>query len=243
MERISSSTVDEPALKAAAIASIAKAPTLMAWRIKAHSHWMLPGDLAFGSLAVVTWCAYLWVFLFMDESPTRDFFLVSGSSGPLVAGFVWWGVRKKTVWNYTISSEGGFVEFWEDYFQNTKYFFRGLAIFAVVCIITMIAIAPGMIWAIAGVGGMVILASIKLMTWEIDVSWKLFTWDRPQCIFTDRKRGLVVLERNPNPELPFWENYMYIQVFLPKDQIDEFLALCRKYAPGDVEYKEGHFRE
>jgi hypothetical protein len=74
MERISSSTVDEPALKAAAIASIAKAPTLMAWRIKAHSHWMLPGDLAFGSLAVVTWCAYLWVFLFMDESPTRDFF-------------------------------------------------------------------------------------------------------------------------------------------------------------------------
>jgi len=243
MERISSSTVDEPAFKAAAIASIAKAPTLMAWRIKAHSHRIFPVDAGFGSLAAVAWCIYLWILIFMEDSSTRDFFKVTTTILPLQMSFYWWIARKKTVWNYTISSEGGFVEFWEDYFQNTKYFFRGLAIFAVVCIITMIAIAPGMIWAIAGVGGMVILASIKLMTWEIDVSWKLFTWDRPQCIFTDRKRGLVVLERNPNPELPFWENYMYIQVFLPKDQIDEFLALCKIYAPGDVEYKEGDFRE
>jgi hypothetical protein len=243
MDNAAISTADEAAFKAAAIASIAKAPTLMAWRIKAHSHRTFPIDAGLGSLTAIGVCIFLWVQLFMDDSSTRDFFKSIVIIVPLQMGFYWWVARKKTVWNYTISSEGGFVEFWEDYFQNTKYFFRGLAIFAAVCIITMIAIAPGLIWAIAGVGGVVILASIKLMTWEIDVSWKLFTWDRPQCIFTDRKRGLVVLERNPNPELPFWENYMYIQVFLPKDQIDEFLALCRKYAPSDVEYKEGHFRE
>ena len=243
MDNAAISTADEAAFKEAAIASIVKAPSIMEWRIKAHSHWMLPGDLAFGSLAFITWCIYLWILVFMEDSSLRDSLTVSATALPMFSSYFWWGARKKTVWNYTISSEGGFVEFWEDYFQNTKYFFRGLAIFAVVCIITMIAIAPGLIWAIAGVGGMVILASIKLMTWENDVSWKCFTWDRPQCIFTDRKRGLVVLERYPNPELPFWENYMYIQVFLPKDQIDEFLALCRKYAPSDVEYKEGHFRE
>jgi len=105
----------------------------------------------------------------------------------------------------------------------------------------MIAIAPDLIWAIAGIGGMVILAGLKLMTWENEVNWKCFTWDRPQTIFTDRKRGMVVLERNYDPELPFWENYMYVQVFLPKDRIDEFLALCKKYALSDVEYMEGRF--
>lgn len=234
---------DEPALKAAAIASIVKSPIIMEWKIKAHSHWMLPGDVAFGSLAVIAWGIYLWIVVFMDESSLRDSLAVATTSLPLVSSYVWWGVRRKTVRNYTISSEGGFVEYWEDYFQSTKYFFRGLAIFVVVCVITMIAIAPGMILAIAGIGGMVILASVKLMNWENEVSWKCFTWDRPQCIFTDRKRGLVVLERHHDPDVPFWENYLYVQVFLPKDRIDEFLAVCKKYAPEDVEYEEGHFRE
>jgi hypothetical protein len=74
MEKTSFSAADEPALKAAAIASIVKVPTLMEWRIKAHSHWIFPADVGFGSLAVVAWCVYFWIFLFMDESPTRDFF-------------------------------------------------------------------------------------------------------------------------------------------------------------------------
>jgi hypothetical protein len=243
MDNAAISTADEAAFKEAAIASIVKAPSIMKWRIKAHPRRTFSIDLALGSLTAITMCIYLWIVLFMEDSSTRDFFKVTATAFPLFFIFFWWIVRKKTVWNYTITSKGGFVEFWEDYFQRTKYFFRGLAIFAVVCVVTMIAIAPGLIWAIAGVGGMVILASIKLMTWENEVEWQCFTWDRPQRIFTDRKRGMVLLERNYDPELPFWENYMYIQVFLPKDKIDEFLALCRKYAPSDVEYKEGHFRE
>jgi len=243
MEKITVSDTDEAVLKDAAISLIGEAPILMGWRIKAHSHWMFPFDAAFGSLAVVAWCIYLWILFFMDDSSTRDFFKVSAASAPLLSTFIWWGGRKKTVWNYKISSRGGFVEWWEDYFESTKYLFKGLAIFAVICVLTLIAVAPGMIWAIAGIGGMVILASIKLMAWENEIEWQRFTWDRPQRIFTDRKRGLVVLQRNFDPDVPFWENYLYVQVFLPKGQIDEFLALCKKYAPSDVEYEEGHFRE
>ena len=73
-ERITIPIADEAVLKDAAIASIVKEPTLMEWRIKAHSHWIFPADVGFGSLAVVAWCVYFWIFLFMDESPTRDFF-------------------------------------------------------------------------------------------------------------------------------------------------------------------------
>jgi hypothetical protein len=243
MEKTSVSATDEVALKESAFASIVKAPSIMAWKIKAHPRRTRSIDIALGTLVAITSCIYLWIVLFMEDSSQRDFFKVTATAFPLFFIFFWWIVRKKNIWNYTISSEGGFVEFWEDYFQNTKYFSRVLAVFAVVCIITMIAIAPGLIWTIAGVGGMVVLASIKLMVWENEVEWQIFTWDRPQRIFTDRKRGMVLLERKYDPELPFWENYLYIQVFLPKDQIDDFLALCRKYAPSDVEYKEGSFRE
>ena len=152
----------------------------------------------------------------MEDAAIRDF-----SKGPtifalLLSLFFWWIARKKTVWNYNITSKGGDVEFWEDYFKCTKYVFKGLSILAIVCVITAVSIAPGMMWAIAGVGGMVIIASIKLMRWKNEIRVKRFTWDRPQCIFTDRKRGMVVLERRYDPDIAFAENYMYIQIFLRK---------------------------
>jgi hypothetical protein len=216
---------------------------LMSWSIKAHAQWMFPVDVALGFLTGAALSVCLWVHFVMEDAARRDF-----SKGPtifalLLSLFFWWIARKKTVWNYNITSKGGGVEFWEDYFKYTKYVFKGIAILAFVCVIAAISIVPGMIWAIAGVGGMVIITSIKLMSWENEIRVKHFTWDRPQCIFTDRKRGMVVLERRHDPDIPFAENYMYFQVFLPKKRIDEFLALCRKYAPSDVEYDEGHFRE
>lgn len=179
---------------------------------------------------------------FMADSSTRELFRNTIFVLPLGSLYLWWIGRKKTVWNYTISSEGGYVEYWEDYFGNTKYFFRGLAIFAVVCILTMIAIAPGLILLTAGMGGVMIIAAIRLASWENEVEWQRFTWDRPQKIFTDRRRGMVVLERHPVPD-DFWKNYLYLQVFLPKDRIDEFLAICKEYASEDVQYEEGRFVE
>lgn len=243
MERKSISAADKSALKDAAISLIVKSPLIMDWRIKAHPHRTFSVDVGLGSMTAIASTVYLWILFFMEESSTRDFFKVTTAIAPLQMGFFWWVARKKTVWNYKISSVGGFVEWWEDYFENTKYFFRGIALFAIVCIFIMISIAPEMVWAIAGIGGMVILAAIRLMTWENEIEWQRFTWDRPQRIFTDRKRGMVVLERNYDPDVPFWENYLYVQVFLPKDQIDEFLTLCKKFAPSDVEYEEGSFRE
>lgn len=243
MERKSISAADKSALKDAAISLIVQSPLIMNWRIKAHPHRTFSVDVGLGSMTAIASSLYLWILFFMEDSSTRDFFKVTTAIAPLQMGFFWWVARKKNVWNYKISSVGGFVEWWEDYFENTKYFFRGAALFSIVCIITMISIAPGMIWAIAGIGGMVILAAIRLVTWENEIEWQRFTWDQPQRIFTDRKRGMVVLERNYDPDVPFWENYLCVQVFLPKGRIDEFLTLCKKYAPSDVEYEEGSYPE
>lgn len=220
----------------------AETPLLMEWEIKAHSHWIFPVDAGLGSMALVAICTYLWVLFFMEASPARDFFKVTTASAPVLAIFLWWAARKKTVWNYKISTVGGHVEYWEDYFKYSKYVFRGLGVFAVVCILTLISIAPGMIWAIAGVGGMVLLAAAKLMAWEHEVDSECFTWDRPQRIYVDRKRDLVVLERSYNPDI-LNDNHLHVQVFLPKGRIDEFLTLCKHYVSSEVEYIEGSIRE
>jgi hypothetical protein len=242
MEKGSVSITDDAALKEAAIALIVEEPLLMEWRITAHSNWIFPVDAGLGSLTMVAVCVYLWIIFFMEDSSTRDFFKVTTAIAPIQMSFFWWVARKKTVWNYKISTQGGHVEYWEDYFKYSKYVFRGLGVFAVVCILTLISIAPGMIWAIAGVGGMMLLAAAKLMAWEHEIDSECFTWDRPQRICVDRKRNLVVLERSYNPDI-LNDNHLHVQVFLPKGRIDEFITLCKQYVPGEVEYKEGNIRE
>lgn len=216
---------------------------LMQWQIKAHPNWMVPMNIAQAILIGIPTGFLLYAYFMMEGSAGRDSVLSQAKFGFCFVAFLCWAGRKKTVFKYSISTLGGTVESWQDYFKNTKYVFRGIAVSAFVCVLAIISIAPDMILAIAGVGGMVILGSIKLMAWENTVEVRRFTWDRPQCIFTDRNRGMVVLERRVGPDIPFAENYMYVQIFLPKNRIDEFLTLCRKYAPSDVEYDEGHFRE
>lgn len=235
-------TADEAVLKTEAIASVVEEPLLMEWEINAHSNWMLLVDAWLGSLTVAAACLYLWIVFFMEDSPTRDFFKSNHYYCTDPNGFFWWVARKKTVWNYKISTVGGHVEYWEDYFKYSKYVFRGLGVFAVVCILTLISIAPGMIWAIAGVGGMVLLAAAKLMAWEHEVDSECLTWDRPQRIYVDRKRDLVVLERSYDPDI-LNDNHLHVQVFLPKGRIDEFLTLCKHYVSSKVEYIEGNIRE
>ena len=239
--KIMTSTSENEMHQKNAQSSVASAQQLMKWKIKAQRNYTIPLERILGTLIALSSLVYLWIY-FTNHSPARDLYTTMATTPPLFLSYFWWIVRKKTVWNYTISSGGGYVEYWEDYFGSTKYFFKGLAIFAVVCILTMIAIAPGLILLTAGMGGIMIIAAIRLASWENEVEWQYFTWDRPQKIFTDRKRGMVVLERHPVPD-NFWKNYLYLQVFLPKDRIDEFLAICKKYASEDVQYEEGHFVE
>lgn len=216
---------------------------LMNWEIKAHPNWMVPIDAPLGFLTAIAVCACLWVHLAGVDASTRDFYQGPTIFGVLLTAFLWWSARKKTVFKYCISEQESFVECWDDYLKNTKYLFRGLAVTFALCVLSMLVIAPSLIWALVGPAGMAVIAAKKLMTWENEVTRQSFTWDRPQCVFTDRRRGLVVLERRYDPDIPFEENYLYVQIFLPRDRIDDFLALCKKYAPSDVEYKEGNFRE
>lgn len=90
---------------------------------------------------------------------------------------------------------------------------------------------------------MAVAAASGLLKWENEISYSSFEWDRPHLIFVDRTRGLVVLQRRYDPDIPFEENYLYFEAFLPKHRIDEFLAIARLYAPSGVDYQEGRCYE
>jgi len=159
----------------------------------------------------------------------------------MVLVFIMWiGIaRQKTFYSYRITEKEGEVKYWLHFPKCSGWIFKGIAIFALVTILAIIAIMPMMIFALVGIGAITIPAALKLLAWENEVDIDSFEWDRVQLILTDRKRNLVILQRRYDPDIPFEQNYMYFRVFLPPHRINEFLDVCRGYAPAYADFQEG----
>ncbi|WP_426142192.1 hypothetical protein [Pseudomonas sp. DWP3-1-2] len=215
---------------------------IMKWTIKAHPHLVFPVDAMFGVFGFMVGMVYLYGQYHESEtfreSTTGSCVFVS-----LLLIYFYIGARKKTVFNYRITKNGGDVEYWLDHSKYTGHAFKGIAVLSFVVILTLVALDPFFIWALAGPAGMAVAAASGLLKWENEISYSSFEWDRPHLIFVDRTRGLVVLQRRYDPDIPFEDNYLYFEAFLPKHRIDEFLAIARLYAPSGVDYQEGRCYE
>lgn len=215
-------------------------PIVMYWKMKAHP---LPALIMDGSMAVlglIPLMLYLYgTFLYENEN-SRHVVVNSASIGMFLVFIFWIGVaRQKTFYTYHITDQGGTVDYWLHFPKYAGLIFKGIAIFVLVAVLAMISIMPMMIFALVGVGAVTIPAALKLLAWENEISSDSFEWDRVQLISTDRKRNLVILQRRYDPAIPFEQNYMYFSIFLPKHRLNEFLDCCRKYAPLNVDFKEG----
>jgi len=216
---------------------------VMAWRIKAHPHPMRIVDMTFGGFVLIFFSYFLYGEFYESESD-REFTRITSVCSMCFVLLFWLVVaRKKTVYNYVITHAGGWVEYWQHYWVYTPYVFKGISVFFFVAVLTMILIEPSFVWALAGPAAMAAASASGLLKWENEISHSSFKWDRPHLIFVDRKRGLVILQRRYDPDIPFEENYLYFQTFLPKDRLDEFLSLAKLYAPSNVDYEEGRCYE
>lgn len=213
------------------------------WKIKAHAHPTLFLDVGMAVLFAFPAAFYLYGMYFHESENSRHSVFSSATVGMVMVFIFWIGIaRQRTLYNYRISEKGGEVDYWLYYYKYSGALFKGIAIFVFVAILAMISIMPSMIFALAGVGGVTIVAAVKLWCWENKTNHRSFEWHRAQLIFTDRKRNLVILQRRYDPDIPFEENFMYFEVFLPKGKVDEFLDVCKKYAPPHVDYEEGRLK-
>ncbi|WP_426142189.1 hypothetical protein [Pseudomonas sp. DWP3-1-2] len=217
---------------------------VMTWDIKAHPRPTLLVDIVMSVLILVPVGFILYGWPGGSGAKANGVFVGGGLVGVVFYLYLWiMAGRQKTLYSYCIGESGVCVEYRQYYPKYAKHFFKGLATLFFVCIFTMIAMDPDFIWMLAGPSGLALVAAKFLLIWENEVGHSSFQWDRPQLVFTDRTRGLVVLQRRYDPDIPFEENCLYFEAFLPKHRIDEFLAIARLYAPSGVDYQEGRCYE
>lgn len=113
-------------------------------------------------------------------------------------------------------------------------FFKGLAIFAFIAILSMISIDPSLIWIAAGPAGISIAAAVKLLNWENPVEHHATDWARYDLVFIDRKRKMVVPSFHADPLAGF-------EVHLEKARIDDFVAFLKTVIP-HAEFREAEWK-
>lgn len=213
---------------------------LIQWEIKAHAHPVILMDAGMAVLGFIPLMFFLYGCFFHENENTRYIFTDIPIFGMMLVFIMWIGIaRQKTFYSYRVTEKGGEVKYWLHFPKCSGWIFKGIAIFALVTVLALIAIMPMMIFALVGIGAITIPAALKLLAWENEVDSDSFEWNRVQLILTDRKRSLVILERRYDPDIPFEQNYMYFRVFLPPHRISEFLDVCRRYAPACTYFQEG----
>ncbi|NAT08211.1 hypothetical protein CVE32_18025, partial [Pseudomonas syringae pv. actinidiae] len=74
-------------------------------------------------------------------------------------------IRQKTIYNYTLKTDGATVEYYLHYPDFASSFFKGIAI-AVILIFVFIALLTGSLLFLIGPVAMAFIAAVKLLNWE-----------------------------------------------------------------------------
>lgn len=213
----------------------APSATLLSWEIKTYAQPTLPADIAMAVLFLIPAVFFVYAWLGDVSSHTRENFVGGGLIAIAIYSYLWvFGVRQKTLFKYHINELGGSIAYQLYYPKYAGFFFKGLAIFTFISILSMISIDPSLIWIAAGPAGITVAAAIKLLNWENPVKHHSTDWARYDLIFIDRKRKMVVPSFQNDPLAGF-------EVHLEKSRIDEFVAFLKTVIP-DAEFREAEWK-
>lgn len=208
---------------------------LVAWTIKAYPQPTLPMDIGMAVLALLSGLFFLYGrFVYEDEHATH-LVVNTGVVGMVIVFILWVAVvRQKTVYSYRFTESGCEVESWLSFPKSGSVFFKGLAIFAFIAILSIVSIDPSLIWIAAGPAGISIAAAVKLLHWENPVEHHATDWARYDLVFIDRKRKMVVPSFHADPLAGF-------EVHLEKARIDDFVAFLKTVIP-HAEFREAEWK-
>jgi hypothetical protein len=217
---------------------------LMTWTAKAMPQITPMIETILSSIILIPLSMLLYGYFGTHEHGLKNPFAFFGAAGSCLWLFFWRVVfLQKTVYHYRATEQGIEEKYYLHYPKHFRTFFKGFAIVFLVIVLCLIAVDPVFIWMLAGPGGMAIMASKSLITWENKITYGYFTWDRPNWIFIDRKRNMIVMKRRHNPSIPTDENYLCFELYLQKGQLDKVLSIVKTYAPANIEYEEGNWSE
>ncbi|WP_010215410.1 hypothetical protein [Pseudomonas syringae group genomosp. 3] len=115
--------------------------------------------------------------------------------GGVLAYFIGLLIRQKTIYNYTLKTDGATVEYYLHYPDFASSFFKGIAI-AVILIFVFIALLTGSLLFLIGPVAMAFIAALKLLNWENPIHQEQsLPWGEYNFVTVDRKRLMIITHR------------------------------------------------
>ncbi|WP_214346945.1 permease [Pseudomonas congelans] len=211
-----------------------KGKDILNWKIKTIAR--SPKEIFFSELITILICAwpslfYAWLGrdIFLDN-PSEMLFMVYTCVGAAIY-IIMLGVRQKTIFNYTLKTDGATVEYYLHYPDFASYFFKGIAIF-VMLVFGFVAILTGSLLFLVGPVAMAFIAAIKLLNWENPVHHRQTApWQLHEFVTVDYKRLMVIIHCDDITT-------GFAARFPSKALMDKYLAFLREVLPANVEYIE-----
>ncbi|RMU72572.1 Permease of the major facilitator superfamily [Pseudomonas syringae pv. apii] len=207
---------------------------ILNWTLKTMSR--SPSEIFWTQLGTILICALpmsFCIWLGRDvylETPSEALFLVytfAGAAFYLIALIV----RQKTIFNYTLKTDGATVEYYLHYPDFASSFFKGIAIF-VMLVFGFVAILTGSLLFLVGPVAMAFIAAIKLLNWENPVHHRQTApWQLHEFVTVDHKRLMVIIHCDDITT-------GFAARFPSKALMDKYLAFLREVLPANVEYIE-----
>ncbi|WP_024697492.1 hypothetical protein [Pseudomonas avellanae] len=140
-------------------------------------------------------------------------------------------IRQKTIYNYTIKTDGATVEYYLHYPDFASSFFKGIAI-AVILIFVFIALLTGSLLFLIGPVAMAVIAAVKLLNWENPVHHRQTApWHLHEFVTVDHKRLMVIIHCDD-------VTTGFAARFPSKELMAKYLAFLHEVLPPSAEYIE-----
>ncbi|WP_207239990.1 permease [Pseudomonas sp. GW456-L15] len=163
-----------------------------------------------------------------------DLFVLCFVGYGLVFYFIMLGVRQKTLFNYSITRDNGYIEY-HPYFSNgAKIFFKGIAIAAFLLFIGAAIYTQSLLFLI-GPGAIALGAAKFILGWKNEIKQEQsLPWNEYNFVTVDRKRLIIVALKS---ELPFG----FKARFQNKELFEQYLALLHRLLPVTAAFTEAHW--
>lgn len=151
--------------------------------------------------------------------------------GGVLAYFTGLLIRQKTIYNYTLKTDGATVEYYLHYPDFASSFFKGIAV-AVILIFVFIALLTGSLLFLIGPVAMAVIAAVKLLNWENPIHHRQTApWHLHEFVTVDHKRLMVIIHCDD-------VTTGFAARFPSKELMTKYLAFLHEVLPPSAEYIE-----
>ncbi|MDZ5602889.1 hypothetical protein SJI00_08885 [Pseudomonas sp. RP23018S] len=212
--------------------------TSLTWTIRARNYNTFAASVIFCLLAAValTWTVIIYTVFDDTVQPWRS--ICPASFFMIVLTAIYFLTHQKINFSYRITSCG--IEYctWKRNFRINPKFIGGITIFITVTLISLAATTPGLSFiAIAGPGGMVVMALIRLSLKKSQEPYSEynhleFKWKQITQLAIATNREVVDLQYSYIHE--GHKRHWNFNIFCKKGQKDSVAAVIRSYLSPDV---------